>query len=97
MTEFLVFCLSPTVTSKVGERFSSPFIACMIQNSFLPFKEMHSEGILDCGQTREKCTKLIQHFLLIQNSFWGMYSVILKMGYSITMSMCFIHGHLAQI
>ena len=71
MTEFLVFCLSPTVTSKVGERFSSPFIACMIQNSFMPFKEMHSEGILDCGQTREKCTKLIEHLLLIQNSFQG--------------------------
>ena len=64
MTEFLVFCLSPIVTWKVGQRFSSPFMACMIQNSFLPFKEVYSEGILDRGQTREKYTKRIEHFRL---------------------------------
>ena len=32
---------------------------------------MYSEDILDCGQAREKCTKLIEHFRLDPKLFPG--------------------------
>ena len=32
---------------------------------------MYSEDILDCGQAREKCTKLIEHFCLDPKLFPG--------------------------
>ena len=54
--------------TKILQKISS--ISCRTQNSFLPFK-MYSEDILDCGQAREKCTKLIEHFRLDPKLFPG--------------------------